>query len=85
MKKETKDIIQYGSAIWMIFLGSSLSIAGFIISKGEIHDSVLWLFAQCLLYAGAVFGISVYVTDRFNRIEKRLFNNKKESDNETNK
>ena len=64
MKRDTKEAIQYGSAIGM--------------SHGEIHDSVLWLFAQCLLFAGAVFGVSVYITDRFNRLENKLFNKKEE-------
>lgn len=80
MKRETKEVIQYGSAIGMLMLGSSLAIAGFIMSRGEIHDSVLWLFAQCLLYAGAVFGVSVYITDRFHRIENKLFNNQKKKE-----
>ena len=66
MKRDTKEAIQYGSAIGMLIL------------HGEIHDSVLWLFAQCLLYAGAVFGVSVYITDRFNRLENKLFNKKEE-------
>lgn len=73
MRKETKETIQYGSAIAMLLLGGILSIAGFITEpSGQIHESVLWLFAQCLIYAGSVFGISVYMTDRFNRIEKKL-------------
>ena len=73
MKKETKETIQYGSAIVMLLLGGALSIAGFITAPaGQIHESVLWLFAQCLIYAGSVFGISVYMSDRFNRIEKKL-------------
>lgn len=80
MKRETKETIQYASAIGMLILGSSLSVAGFILSGGEIHDSVLWLFAQCLLYAGGVFGISVYVTDRFNRLESKMFGPKKEKE-----
>ena len=73
MKKEVKEAIQYGSAIAMLLLGAVLSVAGFITAPaGEIHESVLWLFAQCLIYAGSVFGISVYMTDRFSRIEKKL-------------
>lgn len=73
MKKETKENIQYGSAVAMLLLGMILSIAGFVTAPaGEIHESVLWLFAQCLIYAGSVFGISVYMSDRFNRIEKKL-------------
>lgn len=82
MKKETKETIQYGSAIVMLLLGGALSIAGFITAPaGQIHESVLWLFAQCLIYAGSVFGISVYMSDRFNRIEKKL--NLKEGNNES--
>lgn len=73
MKKETKENIQYGSAVAMLLLGMILSIAGFVTAPaGEIHESVLWLFAQCLIYAGSVFGISVYMSDRFNQIEKKM-------------
>ena len=82
MKKEVKETIQYGSAIAMLLLGAVLSVAGFITAPaGEIHESVLWLFAQCLIYAGSVFGISVYMTDRFSRIEKKL--NLKDKNNES--
>jgi hypothetical protein len=28
---------------------------------GEISDSVLWYFAQTLIYAGSVFGLKAYV------------------------
>lgn len=73
MKKETKENMQYGSAVTMLLLGTILSIAGFVTAPaGEIHESVLWLFAQCLIYAGSVFGISVYMSDRFNQIEKKM-------------
>lgn len=82
MKKEVKEAIQYGSAIAMLLLGAVLSVAGFITAPaGEIHESVLWLFAQCLIYAGSVFGISVYMTDRFSRIEMKL--NLKDDKNES--
>lgn len=82
MKKEVKEAIQYGSAIAMLLLGAVLSVAGFITAPaGEIHESVLWLFAQCLIYAGSVFGISVYMADRFSRIEKKL--NLKDDKNES--
>lgn len=87
MKRETKDKIQYGSAVGMLLLGSGLAIAGFIqSSKGEIHDSVLWLFAQCLLYAGSIFGVSIYISERFSQIESKIhkkLTNEKEGDNDT--
>ncbi len=87
MKRETKDKVQYGSAVGMLLLGSGLAIAGFVqSSKGEIHDSVLWLFAQCLLYAGSIFGVSIYISERFSQIESKIHKkliNEKEEDNDT--
>ena len=34
---------------------------------GEIHDSVLWYFAQCLIYAGSAVGIDVLIDERIRR------------------
>ena len=83
MKREKKDKIQYGSAVGMLLLGSGLAIAGFIqSSKGEIHDSVLWLFAQCLLYAGSIFGVSIYISERFSQIEHKIQNKLTENQKE---
>ena len=73
MKTNTKEWIQYGSAIAMLALGGGLSISSFLRS-GEVHDSVLWLFAQCVMYAGSVFGISVFIADRFRRLEAKIMN-----------
>ena len=74
MRKETKENIQYSTAVGMLVLGASLAVAGFVCSEpmGQIHDCVLWLFAQCLLYAGSVFGISIYINSRFNNLIEQL-------------
>lgn len=62
MKKETKEDVQVCTAVGMLILGAGLSVAGFIVPPlGQIHDSVLWFFAQCLIYAGSIFGIGIYV------------------------
>ena len=67
MKKETKEAVQIWSAVGMLVAGVSLSVAGFIVPPtGEIHDSVLWFFAQCLLYAGPSFGLWLVVYGKFN-------------------
>lgn len=64
---------QYITAGAMLLVGVSLAIAGFIVPPtGEISDSVLYFTAQCFIYAGSVFGVSVYVTDKFYNIQRKL-------------
>lgn len=72
MKSKTKDIIQYSSAVAVLMCAMGLSIASFIVSMGQIHETVLWFFAQALLYAGSVFGISIYVNDKLNRFRLEM-------------
>lgn len=73
MKKDTKDNIQIWTAVAMLVVGSGLSVAGFILPpSGEISDSVLWFFAQCLMYAGSIFGITIYVNTKFNNLINKL-------------
>lgn len=75
MKKETKEALSIWSAIGMLTGGMALSIAGFIVEpRGQIHDSVLWLFAQCLIYAGSIFGIGTYVNSKFDHLTDKLKN-----------
>lgn len=75
MTKDTKETIQIGSAVGMLVAGVGLSIAGFIVPPtGEIHDSVLWFFAQCLLYAGGIFGIGLYVNGKFDHLADKFTN-----------
>ena len=58
MKKD----LRAWSAIGMLAAGVGLSTAVFCVEPvGEISDSVLWFFAQCLLYAGAALGLDVFV------------------------
>ena len=57
----------------MLAIGVALSIAGFIVPPtGEISDSVLWFFAQCLIYAGSIFGVSTYVHGKFTELSREL-------------
>ena len=53
------------SAAFMLVAGVALCAAGFLVEpRGEIHDSVLWYFAQCLIYAGSAVGIDVIIDHR---------------------
>lgn len=69
--------LQALSAIGMLIAGVSLSVAGFIMPpRGEISDSVLQFFAECLIYAGSIFGVSAYYQGKFtelrNMVEDKL-------------
>ena len=78
MTKEQKSWIQYGSAVGMLVSGVGLTVAGFLVPPvGVISDSVLWYAAQTMIYAGSVFGVSVYVNERLSQFRKDL---KKEND-----
>lgn len=69
----SKENIQIYSAVAMLAAGVALVVAGFIVPPtGEISESVLWFFAQCLIYAGSIFGISIYVRDKVKDIKKEL-------------
>ena len=73
MKKETKENIQYGSAVGMLIVGVLFAAAGFVVDPmGQIHDSVLLIFAQCLIYAGSALGISAYVNSKFEYLKRDL-------------
>lgn len=73
MTQETKDAVQYGSAIAMLAAGVLLSILGFFVPPvGEISDSVLWFFGQCLIYAGSVFGLGIYIENKFSDLKRRM-------------
>lgn len=73
MTRERRITFQYLTAAAMLLVGVALAIAGFIVSPlGEIHDSVLYFTAQCFIYAGSVFGVSVYVSDKFKNLQNKL-------------
>lgn len=70
MTKELKEELTYGSAIAMLAFGVMLTTAGFIIDpQGEIHDSVLYVLGQCLIFSGSVMGVSAYATGKMRHIE----------------
>lgn len=75
MDKDTRSSIQVWTAVAMLVIGAALSVAGFCVPPvGEISDSVLWFFAQCLIYAGSIFGITVYVNDKINKRMNSIIN-----------
>lgn len=54
----------------MLAAGVALSAAGFCVPPvGEISDSVLWFFAQCLIYAGTALGIDVMIDAKLRKMK----------------
>lgn len=66
-----KLTFQYVSAIGLLSTGVVMSFLGFFAEPvGEISSSVLWYFSQTLIYAGSVFGVSVYIQNKFKELSK---------------
>lgn len=63
MQSNTKDWIQYGSAIAMIISAIVLAFLSFFAIQA-IEASILWYVAQALAYAGGIFGVSIYIKSK---------------------
>lgn len=68
-QKERREIAQVWTAILLIVSGIVLSFLSFFLStEHSIDNSILWYFAQCLLYAGGIFGIRNYTITKIGQI-----------------
>ena len=68
-KLDIKTKFAIGSAVVAFLAGWGLTIAGFIIPpKGEVHDSVLWILGQALVYAASVFGVGMYISSEMTKL-----------------
>ena len=68
MKQNTKDWIQYSSAIAMITSAIVLAFIAFIVTA-TIASGVLIYVAQALCYAAGIFGVSVYFRTKLGEFE----------------
>lgn len=90
MKKEYIKISQVISAYVLLLLGFALCVAGFCVPPvGEVHSSVCGVFGECLIYAGSVFGLSIYINGKFSTMGEELLKQlelqkEKEENNEEN-
>lgn len=69
---DLKTRIAYVTAIIAFALGWGLTTAGFIIGAGVVHDSVLWILGQALLYAASVLGVGMYVTSSVRGMKRSI-------------
>ena len=57
-----KNLIQYACACVLLAAGVTLVFFGFFtVPRGEVARSVLQFFAECLIWAASVFGMTAYV------------------------
>lgn len=64
-KLDIKTKFAIGTAVVAFVVGWGMTIAGFIIPpKGEVHDSVLWILGQALVYTASVLGIGMYFNNQ---------------------
>ena len=61
------------TAILLLTAGVAMAFIALLLPPpGEIHDSVLYVFAQILIYSGTVFGLDSYFTKKIsNHYDKR--------------
>ena len=74
-----KDITQYGSAIIAIASGIGLSYLQYF-SQGDLSDSILYYVAQMLIYAGSIFGVTMYYNGKFGELNAIVRKNKNDID-----
>ena len=77
MKKDIKEKIMIASALTTLASGIVLSFLSFFLSSYHIDNSVLWYFAQTLMYTGSCFGIGAYMAKFKNEIDEKI-NGKKQ-------
>lgn len=79
MQKNTKEWIQYGSAVFVLILAIVLVYISYFTSKTQdVTDNVLWYFAQSLMYAGSIFGVAIAIDAKFENIKNKFINNNRD-------
>lgn len=85
MQKNTKEWIQYGSAIALLLSGVAMAFLSFFLNNFDVSDSVLWYVSQTLVYAGSIFGVGIYIQSKWGDVKgyvDKIVNEKKEDKDE---
>lgn len=70
MQANTKEWIQYSTAIVMVASAIVLAFLSFFITS-TIASGVLWYISEALVYAGSIFGISIYFKTKLGDFESK--------------
>lgn len=78
MTPGTKDKIQYSTAVVMLMSGVILTFCSYFM-QGDVVEGVLWYAGQTMVYAGSIFGVTMYVRVKSgelkNYIDKKINSN----------
>lgn len=72
MMVDTKEKIQYGTAVLMVISAVVLAFICFFLNHYKIEDSVLWYIAQALVYAASIFGISLAIKTKMGEVRNDM-------------
>lgn len=79
MQKNTKEWIQYGSAVVVLIFAIVLVYISYFTSKTQdVTDNVLWYFAQSLMYAGSIFGVAIAIDAKFENLKNKFINHNRD-------
>lgn len=70
MKPNTKDWIQYSTAMAMIASAIILTFIDYLVTN-TVCQGVLWYVSEALVYAGSIFGVSIYFRTKFGDFESK--------------
>ena len=79
MQQQTKEKIQYGSAMVVLAFAIALVYISYFVSK-DVTDNVLWYFGQSLMYVASIFGVSIAMDVTFDKIKKIIDHNTDEQE-----
>ncbi|MFB9897815.1 YrzE family protein [[Hallella] seregens] len=85
MQRNTKEWIQYGSAIALLLSGVVMAFLSFFLNNFDVSDSVLWYVSQTLVYAGSIFGVGIYIQSKWGDVKgyvDKMMNEKKGNSDE---
>lgn len=68
MTADTKDKIQYTTAVALLLSGLVLVYCSFFM-QGEVMEGVLWYAGQTMVYAGSIFGVGMYIRTKAGEIK----------------
>ena len=71
MTSDSKDKIQYGTAVVMLLSGLVLTFCSFFM-MGDVVEGVLWYAGQTMVYAGSIFGVAMFIRTKSGEIKNYI-------------